>query len=354
MAGACACLAMTMAASLVAQDTSSRRTVIVRLSSTSRAGATGSGAAWDHESLAVGETMESILRAGALSGRGFGVGGGQSIADSDWYADPNFTWRVLVQMVSIDGDKATLDVSWTRVDSANPAAPPHLTDRRIMTLRLGQRHVLDFLNVEDPDSKTANVVLEVETPLDDAPGIESVLRRAKAEQPGEGSATLSYDVWLVHEAADGRKITRRADVVGQAGLMVPFRLQPLTFPIEASPAGEDREGPVRVAIEGRVRGQVQPDGSIEVTLLSMRTITCARGLTANESGVKQFTARPDETTAVDLPWSFGYCSLGSDVRMPANPRPGVIVKDDRLRVQFKDFFAGERTSILVRARVKEP
>ena len=352
MAGACACLAMTMAASLVAQDTSSRRTVIVRLSSTSRTGATGSGAAWDHESLAVGGTMESSLRAGIMTGRGFGIGGGKGIAD--WYADPNYAWQVQVQLVSIDGDQTTLDVSWTRVDSASPAAPPHVTDRRIMTLRLGQRHVLDFLNVENLDAKTANVILEVETPLDDSRGIESVLRRDKAEQPGEGSATLTYDVWLVHEAVDGRKITRRAGVVGQAGLMMPFKFEPLAFPIEASLAAGHREGPVRVAIEGRVRGQVQADGSVEVTLLSMRTITCARGLTANESGVKQFTARPDETTAVDLPWSFGYCSLGSDVRMPANPRPGVIVKDDRLRVQFKDFFAGERTSILVRARVKEP
>ena len=114
LAGACVCIAVTMSATPAGQEAPDRRTVVVRLSATSRTGATGSTVAWDHESLAVGETMESSLRAGMLTGRGFGVGGGKGIAD--WYSFPNHAWQVQVQLVAIDGDKKTLDVSLHRVD----------------------------------------------------------------------------------------------------------------------------------------------------------------------------------------------------------------------------------------------
>jgi hypothetical protein len=341
-----------MSATPAGQEAPDRRTVVVRLSATSRTGATGSTVAWDHESLAVGETMESSLRAGMLTGRGFGVGGGKGIAD--WYSFPNHAWQVQVQLVAIDGDKTTLDVSWTRADSVNSAAPPHVADRRVMTLRLGQRHVLDFLSVENLDEKTANVVLEVETPLDDSMSIESALSRARAESSEPSKPTLAYDLWLVHETADGRKITRRIDISGQDSLMARFRFEPLAFSVEAAGAADDPNGPVKVGVEGGVMGRVRDDGSLEMTLLSMRIISCARGLTAHESGVKQFSTLPGETTAVDLPWAFGYCALGPDVSKPVSQTPGVVIDDRQRRVEFKEFFAGQRTSILVRARVKEP
>jgi hypothetical protein len=131
---------------------------------------------------------------------------------------------------------------------------------------------------------------------------------------------------------------------------VPFQFAPLKFGIDAASPGDGSDGFVNVVLKGTLTGRVKPDGTIEITLASVRSIDCTSGLSAHESGTKTFISAPEETTAVDYPWAFGYCPLSSRVVKPARARAGIVENDGRLQVNYKEFFAGERTSILVTAR----
>ena len=234
------------------------------------------------------------------------------------------------------GEAVRLDVTWSRSELSNGIAQSTASDRRTIALKEGERHVLDFIAIAAPESAIANAVLEIEVP--------------RNEVPGYGNDTLAYDVWLVHETAAGRKLTRHLTTAGSQGQATPFAFAPLRFGIDAASPGDGSEGPVNVTLKGTLTGRVKPDGRIDITLTSERTIDCTSGMSARESGTKAFVSAPDETTAVDYPWAFGYCPLSRGVAKPAHARPGVVERDGGLRVDLKQFFAGEKTSILVTAR----
>lgn len=341
-------LALLVPSLAAAQDFTSQATIVVRLASTSRTGSTGAGQARDEETLKVGDSMTAFLQAGIndrdrVSGSGaktfVTVGAGSTLVPKTPFASSyEYAWRVQVALQSIAEGRATFEVDWNRYQVAGEDAQPVAGDRRTITLPPGARHVLDFIDFTSRNADATNVVLELEVPRLDAPRVEY------------SNTTLAYDVWLVHEPANGQKVTQRLNVTGRDGQVVPFRFAPLAFSLETTPPAGSVAGPVKVTLDGSIKGRMRPDGGIDLAVQSSRLIQCTPGLMARETGTKSFVVKPDETTSIELPFVNGYCPLG-DVAKPANPRPGVMTgADGKLRVNFKEFFAGDKTSILVTAK----
>jgi len=305
------------------------------------AGATGNTAVYSTPSFKVGESHTEFYNAG-VSGKGLATGGSSTLvphrpAGAEWARSISllYAWRVQVTLASVTAEDVTFDVDWNRYDITGDTPQPIAGDRRTIKLRPGARHVLDLLDLTSQNLTETNLVLELEVPRDDAPRAEYA------------NATLAYEVWLVHEPMNGQKVTERLNVAGRDGQAVPFRFTPLAFSLDAAPQAGGAAGPIKVTVEGSVKGRIRPDGGVDLAVQSGRLIQCTPGLTARETGTKSFVVKPDETTGIEFPFVNGYCPIGAGSQ-PANPRPGVVTGDDgKLRVNFKEFFAGDKTSILV-------
>lgn len=68
------------------------------------------------------------------------------------------------------------------------------------------------------------------------------------------------------------------------------------------------------------------------------------------AGVKEFVANEGETVSVELPASFGSCMVPGTAAVPPGSRPGVTASLDGLRISSREFFEGDRCSLLVSVR----
>jgi len=298
-------------------------------------------------SLRVGEGKTSFYWAG-ITGKSLVVGSGsQLVPPSPPTTAPAITrvqwlylWRVQLTLLAQTIDAITLDIDWNRYEMVNDSPQPLAGDKRTVVLKSGERYVLDVLDLSSRDLDVTNALIEIEFPRDDQPRAEYA------------NASLSYDLWLVHETAGGQKFVRNVRLSGRDGQSVPFTFAPLAFPIDAGVQADGNEGLLKILMEGTIKSRIRADGAIDVVLQSSRTLQCHPGLRAVEGGSKSVTAKPGETVGVELPWLvMGFCPAPEGTAMPARPRPGVVTGEDgRLRVNFKDFFAGDKTSILLTVR----
>ncbi len=270
---------------------------------------------------------------GGVSGGG-GVAGAIVTRSSTTVPAPqyDYLWQVAVKPVSIALDVVTFDLDWQRTDVKDGARQVAAGDHRTITLRQGERHLLDFLPCA-PDAACANVFLEVQA--------------APLEDVSLAQTALTYDLWLVHRTAEGAKVMRHGLVSGRQGEKLSFNFAPVPLQLDAA-VSADAGSPYRLLVSGTIVGRQKPDGTIEVALQPTRRQQFAAGGGGFAGGVKTFVSNPDETTSVALPPGGGMSAWDAPAGFKlTTPRPGVSMQGDSVRVDLKPFFEGTETSILV-------
>ena len=258
--------------------------------------------------------------AGAMGSGGWPVGKG-----------PGYAWRVDARVQAIDFETVVLSVTWRRHGPGNVNEDAGAGDTRVLRLSAGQRHVLDFVQSDDADSPQVNLLVEVEA--------------GRATAPSE-RAVLDYDFWLVHEDRSGTKTTRHLSYGGFQGEKMPFAFAPLGFALDGTPATDAGSSPVSVSVNGGLTGRLRPDGDLDVVVDTEAWMACGSGRTGG-GGAKTYVARIGETVSVEVPTAFGWCTIAGVQGVPSHAKSGVTATGAGLRVSSREFFEGDRFSILV-------
>ncbi len=289
--------------------------------------------------LAPGGATVSGGVSGGLIGGVTGGTGGTVTRTPITLSEPqyDYLWQVDTKPVSIGLDIVTFDLDWKRTDVKDGARQVAAGDHRTITLRQGERHMLDFIPCA-PDARCANVFLEVQA--------------SPVEEASVAELTFAYDLWLVHQGADGVKVTRHAVVSGRQGEKLRFNFPSVSLPLDTAVA-PGADSPYHLQVSGNIVGRQKPDGTIEIALQPTRKQGFMGGSVGFEEGAKTFATRIDETTSVALPVGSGRSQWPADPGFKlTSPRPGVTQArldngKEVVRIDLKPFFEGSMTSILV-------
>lgn len=317
-------ISATCGAAFAADAPPVKADVSVRISGTGRTGRSGIAESAVAQTIAVGQTAIIGVAGdfdGAMASGGWPIGSPDSIA-----------WRVEARILAVSFETIHLSVTWRRYEPGARSGGAGPGDTRVLKLGAGQRHVLDLAQSDSPTSDLANVFVEIAA--------------ARAEEDGD-RALLEYDFWLVHESRAGRKTTSHQSYGNYDFAKAAFN--PLTFGLDGSIVPDGSNGPIAVAVSAQLTGRLRPDGNVEVTLGTEAWLQCGQGRSGG-AGVKEFVAKAGETVSIELPGSLGSCTVAGTSVVPADARPGVAATLDGLRVASREFFDGDRFSLLVRVR----
>ncbi len=320
-------LTVVMAWPAYAQDASRPKArVSVHISGTSRTGRTGVPTSAATHTVAVGQTAVIGVSgdfAGAMGSGGWPIG-----------RDTSYAWRVETRVTAIESDSVELTVTWQRYAPGNRAEGTGVGDVRVIRLSATERHVLDFVHTDEASSPTVNLLVEIEASR--APDLAQ-------------RAVLDYDFWLVHEDRFGTKTTQHQSYGGFQGGKMPVAFDPLGFNLDGTRAPDATAAPLTVSVNGQLTGYLTPDGAIDASLRTEAWLACGSGRSGG-GGVKQFVARAGETVSVEVPTSLGWCTIAGTRVVPVDARSGVSATPDGVRVTSREFFNGDRFSLLVRVR----
>ena len=309
-------------------DDASRATanVSVRIIGTSRSGRSGAAESAARHTLTIGQTAIVGVYGdfdGAIGSGGWPAGG------SDSYA-----WRVEARLLAVSFETVELSVTWSRREPCRRGQGPGFGDTRVLKLSGDQRHVLDLVQPESPASTLANLFVEVEA-----------ARAADDDEP----VRLEYDFWLVHQSRAGRQTTAHRSYGGYQGEKRSADFTPLGFAFDGGVVADGSDAPLSVSVKARLIARLRPDGRMEVTLGTDAWLECGAARSGG-SGVKDFVARDGETVRVEVPASFGGCTVSREHALPTGARPGLTGTAEGLHVSSRDFFDGDQFSLLVRVR----
>ncbi|MDO8836384.1 MAG: hypothetical protein Q7V01_12360 [Vicinamibacterales bacterium] len=307
------------------EETSARARVDVSIIGTQRTGATGPPSATAGDNLAVRqtETFGLYARDGSL-----GAGPWPDLRQSS----EGSAWRVTVRLVSLQVDTVELAITWGRHRASAGSWSPEAGDSRTVSLRAGERHVLDLVQIDTPTSSLANVLVELEV--------------RRVEDPAYADLSIGYDLWLVHEGRGGRRTTRRVQLNDGQGATLPFAFEPVGFGLDGRVRARVDGASLALSVDGQAMGRLRPDGAFDVAITSWLWLRCGKGGRGGRGGTKTFTARDGEAVGVELPVGTGYCGI-PDVPLPPDARNGVTAEGASLRISNEAFFEGERLSLLV-------
>ena len=68
-----------------------------------------------------------------------------------------YSWKVTIKLLSLDPGEMKFDVDWQRSDVQGTAEQPVAGGHRAITLREGERHVLDFINAPSHSFEAVNL-----------------------------------------------------------------------------------------------------------------------------------------------------------------------------------------------------
>jgi len=268
--------------------------VSVRLVSvgTIAGGSTGKPSAWfgGGKGLRLGESMTGAVIAGSPGDRNlcaqWGSMGGT--------VDPNqqdalHLWLATIQPTKVAGDDITLVVDWKRFDAAGQGGrEARAGGSQTMTLKSGERHILDFVASSAPAPSTCeSVVVHVEASLVDDPPL--------------ANTTLAYDLWLVDQDPSGRQVTRHMEIAGRQRESISFRFFPIGWSADGSPAPEDRRPDMAIEVSGTLTGRLLPDGTLRIAVRPSRSVRA--GDAGGSAGYAETTLsmKPGETIRMDIP-----------------------------------------------------
>jgi hypothetical protein len=263
-------------------------------------------------------------------------------------------WKVTRTGVAHQDGRLTFDLDWVRYDPGRSA--PSANGRQRLTLAEGATYPIDLIRTATPGScNAAAVVLEIEA---DA-----------IEQPAFADTVLTYDVWLTHKDADGRKQTKHIVISGKQGKSSEFDFSPFRFDVpKLAPDQYDLDLVTRVM--GAVKGRLRGDGKVDVDLETRRLDRLERSdepkpPLAKAGGRKTLEVLLGETIEIELPQSSGVhahvaspqssgisgrLGVGAAARGTPPAGPAVDLKDGAIIVNIKQFFERDRFSVLIRVR----
>lgn len=238
-----------------------------------------------------------------------------------------YLWRFDTRVVAATGARTTVAVSWTRWRRDEQDA----TGTRTVTLAPGDYHILDFVPAPaGPPSPCAN--LEIRLAADPVP-------------QDEPRPELTYDLWLAQEGPLGRRWSHR-QVRGRSSDPVAFTLDPLAWSVGGvALLGAADVGAVRLSANGTIRATLGPDGFVDVSVKTDRTVSwCKQDL--GDGGRQSYRARLGEAVALVLP------DPTSTAEAPVNAcseaaAPAVQVKGARAVMDFGQFFSGNHASLTI-------
>ena len=301
-----------------------RADVLVHIYATSRTGPTGRPHASAGGSLIVGESAVIGVSAdfdGAIGAGGWPIGG-----------SGEYAWRIESRLLSVDFEKVEIAVTWKRRAPGTRSVESGYGDTRTITLGANERHVLDLVHADSPGPR-ANIVVEIEG------------RRASGP---EAHGLYLYDLWLVHEGRSGTKTTQHQSYGAFGGGKMNFAFKPLGFTLDGELPKNSVGAPLAVSVNGSLVFRPRSDGTIEVSLDTEAWLACGRGRSGG-GGAMEYVARDGETISVEVPTSIGWCTIEEADGVPPRARPGVtVVGGGAVRVSSREFFDGDRLSLLVR------
>ncbi len=227
-----------------------------------------------------------------------GIGSGSVQLCGDLYVgapiDPGNTdalhaWNVTVEPTAVAGDKVRLVVDWKRFDAVPGGGHQFAAgDRRTITLSDGERHVFDFVSAPTArDATCMNMMVQVEA--------------SRRDDPKMANRTVAYDLWLVDEEPNGLQATRHIETAGKHRESIDFSFAPIGWSSDGLPAAAGGGADTLVNVDGTIKGRLQPDGSVEITVTPDRTLRIGDMTAITHYEEKTLTAKPGETIRMDIP-----------------------------------------------------
>ncbi len=329
---------------------------------TDRAGPTPREGGLIEVPVKVGESTSLVVGAGSFDRNGRAQPGfcGGSFSSNDFSAHEIETgekaphaWVAEVKVLDATMDSLTLQVEWAHyVSAARGSATRVRGDTRVLSLREGDRHVLDFEDEGEiaGDCPTRSVLVDVKARV--------------AEDPALAGARLAYDLWIVDEAPGGARQTRRLDLAAAQGESVDFLFPLLTWPLPGVRFKDGAPAQVSASISGSLRGRMRTDGSLDLVLAGNRTAGVGpsgsrAAAVLGDGGRKIVRVRSGETVGLVLPAPRGYsmasldgvsASTSSQDPGAGVPADGVSVSGESVTVSFGRFFTGHKMSLVLTAR----
>jgi len=294
------CLLVLLATVVVAQDdvrppAREKAHVTLSMIRTAPGGATLPMMAMGPFDLAVGERIPpTVFAAGAAGVDSPGCDARMTMEPPEAVLGRfSLVWTVAAEVRSIETDRIVLDVTWQRLkrgENGPPLAGGPTPES--ITLREGERVLLDFADGARPDWLCArNFAIELTAGL--------------AEDPALVRRQIAYDVWLVHEAPGGQRQSRHLERTANQGEESAFQFPHQRLPSVAAPKGSGAEEGLQVDVKGTLRGRVRPDGTIDLSLGTNRTLWYVSpdgsGEHVGDGGQKILSLHPQETIRVELP-----------------------------------------------------
>ena len=192
------------------------------------------------------------------------------------------------------------------------------------------------LSAEDPTAACSSVLLRMTV--------------EPASQPSLTQPLLAYALSLECRDSDGHRAAQRQELYAPEQGEVKFFFRPCLWQTTGRLV-ERSEGrsTVDLSVTGSIHVDVQPDGSLRVSVYARRVASWGGGLVWGE-GTAQYTALPDESITLPLPQPRGAVEAVRDVTSePAGAKAdGVSVSGDKIRIDFSRFFAERGCSLNVR------
>jgi hypothetical protein len=295
------CLLVLLATVVVAQDDvrppgKEKAHVTVSVLRTAPGGATQPTMAMGPLDLAVGERIPpTVFAAGAAGVDSQGCEARMTMEPPEAVLGRfSLVWTVTAEVRSIETDRIVLDVTWQRLKRGENGPPPlaGVPTRESITLREGERVLLDFADGARPDWLCArNFAIELTAGL--------------AEDPALARRQIAYDVWLVHEAPGGQRQSRHLELTANQGEESAFQFPHQRLPAAVAAKGSGAEEGLQVDVKGTLRGRVRPDGAIDLSLRTNRSLWYVSpdgsGEHVGDGGEKILSVHAQETIRVDLP-----------------------------------------------------
>jgi hypothetical protein len=235
-------------------------------------------------------------------------------------------WEAHLELRQATLESIQIVVDWKRL-VAGPDGATRVAggDHREITLREGDRHLLDFVEAS-PCLKS--VALELSASI--------------GEDTDLAGRRIGYDMWLVSEK-DGQRTTRRWQVSGKQGEKVDFDFGPVRTRLDGIHLTNGESDVFETTVNGHIRGRLRDDG-LEVALMANRdTGPSDRHWMAGGYGEKVVRVASGETIQLDLP-------APKEIPRPpvANTPEGQTHGDEILRS-----LARQRVSLILTARPME-
>ena len=313
-------------------------------------GSPGSSSASPHP-MVVGQGVTSYVFASESL---CGVGAARDGKLDDVLKDQTrgYLWQVTRTGVSHVNGLVTFDLEWSRFDDGSPISSASAKQR--LTLDEGTSYPIDMLRAASPGNcKAGAVILEIAA--------------SAIEAPAFADTVLQYDLWVTHQDGTGQKQTRHFVVSAKQGTAGAFEFAPFRFGIPKLTVDQyDLDLVTRVI--GSIKGRLRPDGKVDVDLDTRRIDRLERRdepptSQPRASGRKSLSLQLGETIEIELPNGSGFVAhvaspqspalsggFGVGHRGSAPPSPAVAFKDGAIVVSFKEFFDGDRFSLLFRVR----